>query len=112
VPETRVIANEALFRSVNEHVKEANDRLLEGASDSELDYLDFVCECGAADCVEHVQLTAAEYEEVRSEPRRFAVVPGHENPLVETVVWRTERFLVVRKRVGEEYLEATDPRTD
>jgi hypothetical protein len=111
VPETRVVANEALFRSVNEHINEANDRLLEGASHSELDYLDFVCECGEADCVEHVQLTAAEYEEVRSEPRQFALVAGHENLGVETVVRRTERFLVVRKRVGEEFLRETDPRT-
>jgi len=38
-----------------------------------------------------VQLTAAEYEEVRAEARPFALVPGHEDPGVETVVWRTER---------------------
>jgi hypothetical protein len=58
-------------------------------------------------------MTIAEYEEVRSEPTTFAIVPGHEVPDVEVVVRREGRFDVVRKRAGEaeEVAEATDPRS-
>ena len=44
-----------------------------------------------------MSLTLVEYEEVRSEPTHFAVLPGHVVPDVEVVVARNERFAVVRK---------------
>jgi len=74
-------------------------------------YWEFVCECASTGCVEHVELTREEYEEVRDDPTHFAVLPGHEEPGIETVAWRTERFVVVQKRVARDLLEAVDPRT-
>ena len=69
-----------------------------------------MCECASTDCVDHVELTTEEYEEVRSEPTHFAVLSGHEKPGIETVAWRTDRFVVVEKLVAHDLLEATDPR--
>ena len=37
------------------------------------------------------------YRAVREDPRRFIVVPGHENPEFEEVVERHDRFNVVEK---------------
>lgn len=73
-------------------------------------YLEFLCECADADCVEHIDLTRQEYEEVRAEPTHFAIMPGHENGSVEKNVWETDRFVVVEKLVAERFLERTDPR--
>ena len=38
----------------------------------------FRCECARLGCNQLIELTVREYEEVRSHPRRFVVVPGHE----------------------------------
>ena len=38
-----------------------------------------------------------DYERVRSQDDRFAVAPGHESPELETVVERTETWLIVDK---------------
>ena len=58
-------------------------------------------------------MSLGEYEAVRSEPSHFAVAPGHEEPTVERVVGRTDRYLVVEK-VGEagDLAEEADPRSD
>jgi hypothetical protein len=99
----RVAMNEATFRKVNEGMQEG-----QGASG----LLSFVCECGRLRCTRIIQLTREEYEAVRANPRRFAVVEGHELPEVEEVVDRDDRYLVVEK-VGDpvsEIVEHTDPR--
>jgi hypothetical protein len=60
---------------------------------------------------QHVELTLCEYEEIRSHPRRFVVVPGHELPDVETVVAARPGYLIVDKRdQGESVAEPADPR--
>lgn len=46
-------------------------------------------------------MTIDEYRAVRSDPRTFAIVDGHEEPDVEHVVERTDRYTVVRKDPGE-----------
>ena len=89
--EERVARNEALFREVNERIKELNeDAPAETASE-------FVCECGDPACTEPVSLTVREYEEVRRDPTDFAVLPGHVVPEVEVVIASNDRFAVVRK---------------
>jgi len=60
-----------------------------------------VCECGDRDCGERISLTLAEYQELRSDPLHFAVLPGHEIPQVEDVVDKRRYWLVVRKHQGE-----------
>ena len=65
----------------------------------------FRCECGRGEsCREHIEMTLAEYERVRSQRDRFAVVPGHESERIEHVVERTDRFLIVDKRDAVEPL--------
>jgi hypothetical protein len=101
----RLARNETLFRSVNERVEE----VVQPGPD---ELIDFLCECGDAECVEKVSLTRAEYEDVRLDATQFAVVPGHEITDIEDVVARTDRFIVVRKHPGESGIaRQTDPRS-
>jgi predicted ThiF/HesA family dinucleotide-utilizing enzyme len=99
----RVAMNEATFRKVNEGMEAGQDP--EGL-------LTFLCECGRLGCNKLMSLTRAEYEAVRANPRRFAVIDGHEIPEVEDVVDRSERFITVEKRgkPEAEVVEHTDPR--
>jgi hypothetical protein len=62
-----------------------------------------LCECGRVEgadvsCHEHVEMTLAEYEDVRSQDDRFALVPGHETPELEELVRRTDKFVIVDKK--------------
>ena len=58
-----------------------------------------------------IAISVAEYESVRRDPTRFAVVPGHEIADIEDVVECAERYAVVRKRPETwEIAERTDPR--
>ena len=52
----RLARNEALFREVNERVREVGER-------AGLDMIDFICECGDAGCTAAVSLTESEYEQ-------------------------------------------------
>jgi hypothetical protein len=99
----RVAMNEATFRKVNEGMETGQDPT---------GLLTFVCECGRLGCNRLMELTRAEYEDVRSDPRSFAIVDGHEIPEVEDIVARTDRYVVVMKRgqPEEEVVERTDPR--
>jgi hypothetical protein len=90
--EERVARNETLFREVNERIKDVN----EGADDT-VSTTEFLCECGDPDCIEPVRLTQVEYEQVRRNPKHFAILPDHADPEVEVVVARNERFAVVEK---------------
>ena len=59
-----------------------------------------------------VHLTVAEYEEVRSDSRWFAIVPGHLTEEIEHVVRTTDRYAIVEKDTLEavEIAETTDRR--
>jgi hypothetical protein len=99
----RVAMNEATFRRINEGMETGQDPS---------GLLTFVCECGRLGCNKLIQMTRAEYEALRGDPRRFAVLEGHEMPEVEHVVERTDRYIVVEK-AGDpeaEIVEHTDPR--
>jgi hypothetical protein len=94
--------NEALLRTVNERIS---------ALDAEAGWADvgqlfeFQCECGNPDgCGGRVEMSLAEYERVRAQRDRFAVVPGHEDDAIEQVVERNERFFIVDKRDAVEHL--------
>jgi hypothetical protein len=100
----RAAMNEAAFRKVNEGMEVGQDPA---------GLLTFICECGRLGCTRMIELTRVEYEGVRENPRRFALVPGHEIEDVETVVERNDRYIVVEKK-GEavsEIVEHTDPRS-
>jgi hypothetical protein len=105
--EQRIALNESAFRIANERMQSWEERHRDGAHE------DYVCECADPDCSERVPLTGPEYEAVRSDPRHFLIVPGHEIPEVETVVAGNERYSVVEKAPAVQTLiERTDPRSD
>jgi hypothetical protein len=102
----RAAANEARFREANEQIQE---KVLElGTREQPAPYL---CECDDGGCTAVVLLTSAEYEDVRSESRRFVVVSGHQTP-DERVVAEHGAFTVIEK-TGEEgrLAEELDPRS-
>ncbi|MES1247497.1 MAG: hypothetical protein ABUS54_07485 [Actinomycetota bacterium] len=83
-----------MFRAINERIRELAARFDQSAADA----LAFVCECADETCVERVELTMQQYDDVRAIPARFVVVPGHEaTPLVERVIYRNDDFVIVRK---------------
>jgi hypothetical protein len=95
--------NEALLRTVNDRIK-ALDESAGGWADADQRF-EFQCECGKTNgCDERVEMSLAEYERVRSQRDRFAVVPGHEADEIEHVVERNDRFLIVDKRDAVEHL--------
>jgi hypothetical protein len=91
----QVSANEAVFREVNERLRELGEGFSLVSDTSE-----FVCECGRADCTARVRMSLAAYEEIRSDPKRFFVIKEHEAPEYEHVVEEREEYLVVDKRPG------------
>ena len=103
----RAARNQSLYREVNERIEELNERfdaaLEAGAS--------WVCECADTECSEPIEMTLGEYEELRSTPNRFAVLPGHVVEGVERVVEARDGYVVVEK-VGPAGLVAAelDPR--
>jgi len=99
----RVAMNEATLRKVNEGMEVGQDP---GG------LLTFICECGRLKCSELIQLSRQDYEAVRQNPRRFAIVAGHEILEAEKVVARYDGYMVVEK-IGEpttDIVEHTDPR--
>jgi hypothetical protein len=99
----RVAMNEATFRKVNEGMEVGQDPA---------GLLTFICECGRLRCNELIQLTRREYEGIREDPQRFAILDGHEILEAEKIVERHDRYLVVEK-AGDpesEIVERTDPR--
>ena len=102
----RIAENESVFREINERLGDGHRRFeLEGP-------MEFVCECGDAGCSQRIRITLDEYEELRRDPTRFAVVAGHEIVDVERVVAANERFAVVEKHPGEQKIaRERDPRS-
>jgi len=55
-----------------------------------------ICECSDQNCMDLLDLTPEEYEEVRA-GGHFVVATGHETPEIENVVARRDGYLVVDK---------------
>jgi hypothetical protein len=104
----RVGLNESIFRQVNEQIESLNRDL--GA---EVPAMTAICECADGDCTQRLEIPISEYEKVRSDPRRFIVVPGHEQLDYEEIVERSDAYDVVQKHEGDpaELARETDPRS-
>jgi hypothetical protein len=90
-----VAKNQAVFREVNERIRELSERL---RSDAPTDLVSFVCECSASDCHATVELTLAEYERVRSQPAQFVAAVDHlRHSNAEREVVRTSRYVVLEQ---------------
>jgi hypothetical protein len=90
----RIAFNEALFRAGNERMHAFEER----SEDPPTERHPCFCECGDAECKGRVWLTTAEYEAIRADEMRFAVLVGHVMPEAERVVSEHDgRYIVVEK---------------
>ena len=105
--EIRAARNQAMFRYVNEKIKELNESF-----NGILGNFAIACECGDAACVQLVEIPADAYEAVRSNPRQFVVAPGHVFPNVEQVVAESDGYVIVENTgVAGEIADDSDPRS-
>ena len=59
--------------------REANEGVAAKAGELKFAHaLPFLCECQDTHCFAHISLTLEEYEQVRTDPRRYLKIPGHE----------------------------------
>ena len=84
--------NEKLKSYVNDRIADINDRLDESTRIS-----DWICECSDASCSDHLTASARDYEDVRTHPRRFLVLPGHADAELEQIVGDRGDYMVVEK---------------
>jgi hypothetical protein len=108
--EERVGRNEALFREVNERIRDVSGTLESVGGSSAVE---FVCECSRSECHASIELELAVYERIREHPARFLVAIGHLwSPDAERLVEEHGSFWVVEK-VGDaaEAAEEADPRS-
>jgi hypothetical protein len=104
----RVAFNEAAFRRGNEIIRDHSKT-------ARFNRIPFLCECGRNDCLQEVELSAAEYESVRAVSTWFFVVPGHEilgSDLAQLVA-SEDRYAIVEKiGVSAEVTNELDPRAE
>jgi hypothetical protein len=102
----RLAQNEIIFRDINELLAAGHKRFHPSEPQ------EFLCECADELCSARIRLTVAEYERVRSNPRRFAIRAGHDLPEIEDVIEFSARFVIVEKRgPAARAAEDADPRT-
>ena len=102
----RLAQNEALFRGVNERIRDIADR---HGSDPHI--YEFLCECSDPSCVERVTLSLDEYEAVRADGAWFVLAEGHADATIEKVVDAAPDHVVVEKvGVAGKVARALDPR--
>lgn len=104
----RKAENEGTFRNANERLNDGARNVLEGDATGRVPFL---CECPRMECMEIVLLTLSEYEQVRSGGERGIAALGHDDPTIERVIDRTDRFLITEKfGVAGEVHQEGDPR--
>jgi hypothetical protein len=103
----RVAENEAAFRRANETLEEKAGKF--GFGEERTPYL---CECADERCRSVILLTRDEYEAVRAHPKRFVMMPGHQNT-DERVLQEEPGFTVIEKHGEEgELVAEEDPRSE
>jgi hypothetical protein len=91
------VSNEQLAQRQN-YFREANERIeYAAAMAAHAGRRPFICECSMDGCVDHIEVEAAAYDEVRGHPARFVTRVGHEIPEIEDVVQRNAAYQVVEK---------------
>jgi hypothetical protein len=90
--EVRALENQVLLRALNERIRELNRALLPLEQS-----IKCVCECSDLHCTARIELTLAEYEDIRAHPDRFALAPGHAWLDGEHVVEERDRYVVIAK---------------
>jgi hypothetical protein len=92
-PEERLRQSQALFRTANERLRERAQKLA-GAVET----IPFLCECADEACLGRIELTMAQYQEVRRVPSRYVVLPEHAAIARDHVVEDGGHFQVVEKK--------------
>jgi hypothetical protein len=104
--EKRWAENEVIFRQANERVtkelaavktlaeEDGQQDLVKGIDDITLH---FYCECADDKCHERVPLTPKEYTQQHHNKSRFILIPGHQIPSIERVVFEDDNYIVVEK---------------
>lgn len=103
--QARAARNQALFRSVNEKLKEVNRAFAE-----QLNTLTIACECADTTCVEMLEISPLDYERVRADPLHFVVLPDHVYPEVEVVIGEEAGYVIVEKQgaAASQLLDSAD----
>jgi hypothetical protein len=99
--EVRAARNQALFRRVNEKMRELNEPFADLTGSFAI-----TCECADSTCTGQFDLPPTEYEAVREHPARFFVLRDHVYPEIESVVSQNHTYVVVQK--FEEIADAAD----
>ena len=81
--------NQVLFRAVNENIAEISDRFEVGKQS-------FFCECSQTGCTEMLDVPAEVYGQIRSDPSRYLVRSGHQDPTHEMIVEDFGDYLIVQ----------------
>jgi hypothetical protein len=104
--EERMALNEAASREINEEIEQAHRDEPPGR------LMTISCECALRSCDRLIEITMVEYQDVRSDPRQFAIVPEHLIGDIERIVFENDRFAVVAKRAGTpaDVVTENDPR--
>jgi hypothetical protein len=102
----RIGKNETIFRGLNERI-EAGELPADTSK-----RVAFCCECARLGCNAMLEVTIAEYEQVRADPRRFLLAVGHQVEGVEHVV-ETHADHIIIEKIGSagDLAEATNPRS-
>jgi hypothetical protein len=90
--EARAARNQALFRAVNEKLRDLDEQF----ASMTYEYV-IACECADTTCVQTLTISADDYKRVRANPRAFVVLPGHVYADVEDVISEAEPYVVVEK---------------
>jgi hypothetical protein len=108
--DVRAAKNQSLFRDINERIEDLNEGF-----GLVLPVGEWICECANDACTVRIEMTADEYEAVRTEGARFFVAPDDEHvwPDVEEITARHERYWIVEK-IGQagRLAKQADPRAD
>jgi 5-bromo-4-chloroindolyl phosphate hydrolysis protein len=104
--QVRAARNQSMFRAINEQMTQLNEAFHAATATYVI-----ACECADTSCIRTLDIAADEYEAIRKEPNRFAVLAGHVYPDVEVVTEETERYVVVEKFATAALVaQALDPR--
>jgi hypothetical protein len=103
--------NEALFRDLNERVREIDERLEPNGMGTPATELEFLCECSDIECAKRFVMSRPEYETVRQNASLFLVIPEHVDEKIEEVVEVRPGYVIVSKNgKAEQVARETDPR--
>jgi hypothetical protein len=92
--EVRAARNQAMFRAVNEKLRELNQ-----AFSNVSETYAIACECADTSCVRTLEIAMEEYVTVRAHPNRFLVLADHVIQDVEVTVAQNNGYAIVEKNV-------------